>query len=490
MKKISKNVFYQTLYQIVITITPLITAPYLARVLGAEQQGIFSFRLSIVSYFVLFSVLGMETLGAKVISSKVKSEEERDKAFMKLAFVQSIISSFFSFLYIAYCIVFVKNILISWILVIQIIAYIFDFTWFFHGIQNFKIPSIINLLTRVANVVFILVFVNAKNDLNIYALIMSLTTFFSFTVQTLFVIKRVNFKNFALPNKTEFFLILKKSLILFLPIAAQTIYHVMDKTMLGSMSTFEQTGYYYNVDKLISIPVSVLAGVSTVMLPRVSELISKGESDEAIREIKKSFFILSWLSVGLCFGTISISDLLVPIFFGEEFLPCIFLTRLLSAIIVIKSMSIIIKTQYLIPFDKTKIFTISVAVGALVNVVVNFILIKNMGATGAIIGTICAETLSLMIQIVYFFKKEKNIIILLDLFMYIILGAIMAISLYFIPAISSKDYVNMIIKIIIGFAIYSFASAIYILLFRRQTFYETIGRASRRNNIDNNKTSD
>lgn len=464
MSKIKKNLSYQTIYQIVITITPLITSPYLSRTLGADSQGIYSYRLSIVSYFTLFSILGMATYGAKMIAANSNNKRERDCLFGKLAFVQLSISTVTTLLYILYCMFFSGRDLMSWVLLITMVSYLFDYTWFFHGIQRFSIPTLVNTIVKILNVVLILLLVKCPDDVFKYAAIMGGTTFVSFFSLVPFIMHEVDHKNFVLPTFNEYSFHLKNSVILFIPIAAQTIYHVMDKTMLGAISTYSETGYYYNADKLVSIPIGILAGVCTVMLPRMSELKALKRGNEMQMTFKLSLSLIGWISSAFAFGIIGVADEFVPMFFGEEFVACVPLVQVLAFVIVLKSISECLKAQYLIPNEFNMIFIISVFSGAVLNLLLNAFLIPIYGAMGAVIGTICAELIALAVQGLFVFKKERLFLFSMYILGFLIVGILMCFILKLLKFNFNSVYINLACKICIGGILYAAMSVIYFLL--------------------------
>lgn len=461
MSNIKRNLSFQTCYQILITVTPLITAPYLARVLGAELQGLYSYRLSIVNYFTLAAVLGMTTYGTKVIAEHSKDRDQRNIAFAHMAIVQIAVSLLVTALYLIYCLLFASDDLVSWVLMLTMISYVFDFNWFFFGIQKFDVTTGINSIAKILNVVLILALVKSKQDFFIYAIIMSATTFLSFALLIPFIINEIKSTKLTFPTLTQAKVHLKESVILFVPILAQTIYHVMDKTMLGAISNYTQTGYYYNADKLVCIPIGVVSGICTVMLPKMVELKVSGDKTKTIETFKTIIQVLMCLSSAFCFGIISISESFVPFFYGEEYIPCISLVNALAFVIVLKSLSEGVKTQYLIPNSHNKCFIISVSSGAAINLILNVILIPSMGAMGAVIGTLFAEITALLIQILFVWGKERMFSESFYLIGFLLSGFIMWIVLSLLP-VSQMGYVNqLIIKVVTGIIIYAALILVY-----------------------------
>ena len=273
---IKKNLGLQTIYQIINTCLPLITAPYLARVLGATQLGVFSYTSSVVAYFTLIAMLGTVNYGTRSIASVKQNIKKRNALFFEIYILQIIMTLIALAAYVVYLLIFCKNnIIISWIQSITLICCLFDVSWFFFGIENFQITVTINLIFRVLTVVGILILVKSSQDLWIYTLLMLGGTLASQSVLCIYMSKCINLVKVSFKN---IFKHLKPNLLLFIPLLAMSVYHTMDKTMLGILSSYEQSGFYYNVDKIINIPLCVINGIGTVMLPRMTNLYNANKN--------------------------------------------------------------------------------------------------------------------------------------------------------------------------------------------------------------------
>ena len=173
MKSISKNLSYQTLYQVLTIITPLITAPYLSRILGAKQLGVFSYTSSVVAYFTLFAMLGTVNYGAKVIASCSSDKRELSVSFFSIYAFQIFACLISMVAYI--CLVALTNQeykFIAYIQAIAVIACAANVNWFLFGLEEFAVVTIRNIFVKIAEVASILLLVKTESDLAIYILIM------------------------------------------------------------------------------------------------------------------------------------------------------------------------------------------------------------------------------------------------------------------------------------------------------------------------------
>ena len=396
MSSIKKNLGYQTIYQILITILPLITSPYLSRVLGAYQLGVCSYTTSVVGYFTLFAMLGTTNYGTRSIAAAGKDKIKRSEAFWSIFLLQVGIALICLMAYSIYIICFCNaNKLIAMIQGISVIACLIDINWLFFGLEQFKITVVRSSIIRVLSVICIILFVKSDDDTWIYILILVLSTFLSNLVLWLYTSRYVRFVKISFKMVLSH---LEPNIALFLPLLAMSVYHIMDKTMLGVLSDYTQSGFYYNADKIVNITVGIISGFSTVMLPRMTALISKGEIKASNELFRTSLEGTVLVGIAVSFGTAAIANEFEPFFFGPGFDECILLTIVLAPVLIIKSFSFTARYQYLVPHHKEKAYTISVVIGALVNLVFNFVLIPKYGAMGAVIGTLAAELAACIAQ--------------------------------------------------------------------------------------------
>lgn len=450
----------QTIYEILGTCIPLVTSPYLSRVLGAEQLGVFSYTSSIVAYFVLFSKLGTIGLGIRTIAGVGDDQEKRNEEFWGLYGFQTITSGICIVLYCCYLVFLCKdNKTVATIQVVELLANLICINWLFAGLEKFDLTVKVSIIVRLLTVAAILLFVKNPSHLWIYTLIMVSSTFI-----TQFILW-FNVKNEITKIKISCKKILsnfKPSFMLFIPLLAMSVYHVMDKTMLGAISDYLQCGYYYNADKIVNITVGVISGVSTVMLPRMSSLIGSGKNDEADDLFKVSLEATVIVGTAFAAGIAAISKEFIPVFFGEGFDDCISLTITLSPILIIKSFSFTSRYQYLIPHKKEKAFIGSVIAGAIVNLIVNAILIPRFGAMGAVIGTVIAELTACIWQYVAITRYINLNATLLRSFVYFIIGIIMFLCVRFVSKVNISIFLKIAMEILSGVFIYTLLCLLYL----------------------------
>lgn len=460
MGNLRKNFIYNIIYQLLVLFLPFVTVPYISRVIGATGVGIYSYNYSIVYYFMLISLLGINNYGNRSIAKVRNDKEQLSKTFLSIYMLQFIMSLIMILAYLVYILLInedYKN--IATIQVMFIFSSMFDINWFFFGLEQFKLTVTRNTLIKILSLILIFVFVKDSDDLHVYTLIMSGSMLVSKLLLWPFVIKYIDVKKIRFKDVSKH---LKPCLILFIPVIAISLYKIMDKIMLGSLSTLTQVGYYENAEKIINIPMTLITALGTVMLPKMSNLISEGKIEKSKEYIEKSISLVMFMAFPICFGIAAIANDFVPLFLGEGFNDSIRLVIYLSFTIIFISWANVIRTQYLIPREKDKDYIISVFLGACINLVINIILIPKYGALGACFGTIAAELLVMLYQTLSV-RKELDIsryiynslpFAFKSIIMYIFVKVIS------LPNISSSGIVT--IQVLTGIIIYTLLNVKYI----------------------------
>lgn len=451
-KSITKNYIYNLIYQILVIILPFITTPYLSRVLGAENIGIYSYTLSITTYFILFGSLGVAMYGQREIAYLQDNKSKRSKTFIEIFLMRFItLGISILFFYFVFCLNGEYNTYYK-ILVLEIIANIFDISWFFQGLEEFKKTVIRNLIIKIISVICIFVFVKSANDLRIYFIIYVLSNFignFSLWFYLPKYIQKVNIKSLNI------FKHLKPTIGLFIPQIALQIYTVLDKTMIGMIiSDKSEVGFYEQSQKIVKLLLTIATSLGTVMVPRMASTFASGDKEKLKEYMKKSFSFILLLAFPLMFGIVSIANKFVPIFYGDGYDKVSFLIKVISPIMIIIGLSNVIGTQYLIPTKQQKKFTISVTVGAIVNFILNIIFINIFQSVGAAIATVIAELMVTGIQF-YLVRDEIRLIEVLKITnKYIIASFLMFLVSMLIGIIIKNNIISLIIQICISGIVY------------------------------------
>lgn len=451
-QSIKKNYIFNTVYQILSICTPLITAPYLSRTLGADGIGIQSYTNSIVSYFLLIAVLGSTTFGQRKIASDRNNKEVLSQSFWEIVFFRFFTVSITLVAYVIFLFFNTKYMTIYIISAINIVNVFVDITWFYQGIEDF--PKIVfrNCIVRIAQIMAIFIFIKSPNDLTLYVFLLAIFTVIANIWTWVYVPQYVN-----KPQHIHILSNLKDMLLLFLPTIATQVYLVLDKSMIGIItdSTY-QNGCYEQSEKIARMALTIVTSAAAVILPRVANLYNNGEKKRAVEYIYKGYRFVWMLALPIMFGLIAISNVFVPVFFGTGYELAEILLPIFSVLVVAVSLSYVSGYAFLIPIGMQNIYTIVVCVSALANFILNVCLIPHIGATGAAIASVTAEVLGAVLQICYCCNKKLLQFnrIFESVWKYMTSGVVMVIWLQFVKMLVKENVFGLCILILTGSIIY------------------------------------
>lgn len=453
--KVLRNYMYNALYQILIIVLPIITVPYISRIFSPEQIGLNAYTYSIAQYFVLFAGLGVGLYGNRTIAYVKDNEKQRIKTFWSIFFTVlffTIIS--ISIYYIYVFVISRENFIIQIIQSLYIISVAIDVSWLFMGMEDFKKIVTRSTFVKIIGVIGIFTFVKSSDDIYIYILLLATMNMLGLITMWLYVPQYIKGFYFNISDIKSHIIPLIK---IYIPQVAIQIYVIMDKTMIGVLSNEAEVGYYDMSQKIVKIILSIVTTLGVVMVPHISNLIANNKFDEVKKNIRITFSYMSYLAFPMAFGLSIVSRGLAVWFFGENFSYTGILMSYSSFIIIAITWSNIIGMQMLLPMLKEKEFTISVIFGAIVNVIINLILIPKCGAFGAIIATIVGEFTVTFVQIILV-KKYINVIpflfetwksLLASFFMYLVVSFLTKNLNYAITTTLIQVFLGIVIYIMI-----------------------------------------
>lgn len=450
---LKKNFIYNLAYQVLVMLVPLVTTPYISRVLGAENIGIYSYTLSISAYFILFGTIGTNLYAQRQIAFFQKDRYKYSTIFWEVLLLR-LMGMLMALVLFFSCFVIRNNqySLYYSVLLIELLGAILDISWLFQGLEQFKITVFRNSLVKIISIIMIFMFVKTKYDLLFYFLIYAISIIGG-NLSLWFSLKK-NLTKVSM-NTLKPLKHLAPSIILFVPQMAIQIYTILDRTMLGYLIVDKkEVGFYDQGQKLIKTMIAIVTALGTVMLPRMASKFSEGDHAGIREYIYKSFKMVCMISIPMSLGIFSVADSFVPLFFGDGYSPVILLLRIISPVIFFIGFSNVIGVQFLLPTKREKQYTISVICGALINFAVNVLLIPKFGAFGASVGTVIAEAAVATIQIIFIRKEIKIIYILKDICNYLLAGMLMMVTCFIIQNIIGIGTICVILQVVIGTLVY------------------------------------
>ena len=449
---LKKNSFFNILYNAANVVFPLITSMYVSRIILAEGVGKVAYGQNIASYFVLFATLGLPTYGVREIAKVRDDIAAKNRIFTELFLLNAIFTTIASVLYFALIWLipkFDRESLLYICCGIQIVLNYANIDWLYQGEEEYVYISIRSIIVKILSFLFVFILVKDKQDYIWYAFISSLAV----TANYLFNV--IHAKKFVKLDFSE--LEFKKHLIPLLILAASVFlsagYSKIDITMLGSMSTDSATGLYNNAHKIIDIIIVVCSSISSVFLPRLSYHY-KHNKDLFYSLIEKGIKIISFISFPIAIGIFLLAPQVMLLLFGETFVPAATTIRIFSILIIVKSFGNLLCYQLVIATENEKKRLPAYAMAALINIILNAILIPRMAQNGAAVASVVSELIVNGVQLYAMCRIIDMPFPKKSLFQGIITSLIMGLLVLILSLIRIHYVIQIPICIICGCVVY------------------------------------
>lgn len=450
--KVIKNYLYNVSYQILAIIVPLITSAYVARVLRPEGVGVNAFTNSIIQYFILCASMGIGYYGNRQIAYVRSDRKKMSQTFWEIQIVKTIMTLMSYIAFEVFMIFYTKQPEYMWAQSINLIAVAFDISWFYEGIENFKVTVLKNSFVKVISMIAIFLLIKNSNDVTLYIVILAVSTLLGNLTLWPDVRRYLLKINITVLDPWQHFL---PMLEMFIPQIATQIYVQLNKTMLGSMVNETASGYYQYSDSLVKLILAVATATGTVMLPHIANAVSKGNMAKVKQMLYKSFDFVSGISFPMMFGLASISLTLATNYYGSGYEPVGPAMMIESIVILMIAWSNTLGVQYLVPINKVKDFTFSVTFGAVVNLILNIPLIRMWGLDGAIWSTVISEIAVTVYQL-WVVRHLLNFKYLFHgTWKYFISGLIMFMIVFWMNRNLSYTWLMIGVEIIVGTIVYT-----------------------------------
>ena len=438
--KVLKNYAYNLSYQLLVIILPIITTPYVTRIFSSDDLGTYGYFSSIVTYFILLATLGVANYGTKVISGHRKDIDKNFWGIYSLQLEATILSIFlYCMLYIF--LQFMHN-PVALILGLSLLSKGLDISWLFQGLEDFRKITVRNITVKLVGVIAIFLFIKSANDLHLYVFLLTIFELLGQLSMWLPAREFIGKPHFDWEYAKQH---LRPIILLFLPQIAISLYVTLDRTMLGALASTKDVGIYDQALKLVNILLTLVTSLGSVMLPRVSNLLSLGDHKAINKMHEMSFLIYNLVIFPIMAGMLIVNDDFVNFFLGQDFQEA----RYAIAIMIFRMFFIgwtnIMGIQILIPHNKNKEFMLSTTIPAIVSVGLNLLLLPKLGYIGASIVSVLTEVLVWLIQLFYTRSYLREVPIIGSLIKIIISSGVMYGILLFI-----KQFLNVSAMINVG----------------------------------------
>lgn len=465
MASVKRNLLYNTLLNISKVVFPLITAPYVTRVLDASDLGLFNFAGIYAGYFALVAVLGIPYYGAREIAKVRDNKQQTIRLFHELfsvAIANTVVIT---------CVYLLSVLLIDQLsddyivfLIVGVVLYCspFNIDWFYGGLENFKVITLRSLIIKTLSVISLFVLVRDRNDFIIYLCINSFATVANDIWNFVFLYKLGYKVGITIKGVTKH---LKPLLLLFASSLAVSIYTVLDTIMLGFMTAYIEVAYYTYAMHLVKALLAAITSLSAVAVPRISYYIEHKLFCEINQLVNKSFSLVSFFALPMCIGIVLVSPTFIPLFLGGQFYGSVVPIQILSTLLIFIGLNNLSAVQCLVGLGHDKLFLYSVLVGTVSNFTLNCFLIPRLGAVGASIASAIAELLVLVYSFYLVTKFTPIRLKLMTEFVHTILGSLLLVVEFFLI----RAFVSGWILIFIFITLASLSYLAYQYAFKNQT---------------------
>jgi O-antigen/teichoic acid export membrane protein len=447
-------------------LVPLIVFPYISRILGPEGLGKVEFANSIVSYFALFTSLGIPTYGVREIARRRDDPAERSKVVWELTLVLAVTIGIGYAVYAAlvrFVPLLYKGRALFCVIAPAIALSGFSYEWFYGGIEDQVYITVRFIAAKVIQLLLVFLCVRKAGDCIIYAGIAVGLGGFSALFNIARLKRYVHFVPLAQLNIRRH---IKPVFIIFVSNVAVNVYMQLDVTMVGLMVGDTAVGLYTAANRIVRMAILAVTSLAVVMIPRIENALRKGDVKSYKTYLDTSLRFILLFGVPCCFGIIMLAPEIILLLAGEKYTESILSVKLLSIIIIIVGLANFVGLQVLYPNRKEKLYTIAVSVSAAVNAVFNFIMIPVLKQNGAILGTVLAELTGLLIQIFFAWKLLRDT----ELFSWNTLKYFIAgIGMIIIIAITQKLVDFVIVSLVLSFVFGGIFYLGVIILLRKQT---------------------
>ena len=440
-------------YQVLVVILPMITAPYVARVLGADKSGIYSFTASYQTYFSMFAALGTVSYGSREIARNRKDRPLRSKLFWEIELMTVLTSTISIIAFIAfiasrdrYQIYYIPQIM-------AILAVMFDISWFFTGIEEFRYIVTKNAVFKLLGAVMIFALVHKPEDLLIYIIILSASTMLgnmSMWIHMPRFLDPVDFRTLTIRRH------LKETLVYFIPSVATSVYTVLDKTLIGEITRNEaENGNYDKVVQIINIMKALtFTALNSVLGARISFLFAEKKYDEIRRRIETSINYILFMGLAIGFGLAGVAPRFIPWFLGPGYDRSVMMLIMMSPIVVIIGVSNCLGSQYYTPSGKRAQSARFIIAGSVVNLILNLILIPRFWGYGAIAASLIAELTITILYITFAGESFHPFVLVRDGWKKLIAAALMFAAVRLIDPYFNSNFIALVCEVCLGGAIY------------------------------------
>ena len=477
-KSLTKNAILNGIRNGLNLLFPLITFPYVSRVLQVEKLGEYNFANSVISYFVLLAGLGISSYAVRE-GAKLREDKDKFNFFTSSVFTINVLSTVISYICLFGCLWILESLhkysMLILVFSIQIIFITIGLEWVYSIYEEYLYITLRGILFKILSIIFLFIFVKTEEDVIAYA---GITVFASVGSNLLNFINLKKYCKLSLVDLKLCYVHLKPILTLFASSVAVMIYVYSDTTMLGLMKGDYEVGIYSVSTKIYTIMKSMLSSVIIVSIPRVSLYYGTNQTQKFNNTVQKIYDTLMVLVIPIVLGIFILSERIVVFISGKEYLRSISSLRILSIALIFCISGWIFNQCILLPSGKEKIILKATAYSAGLNIGLNFILIPYMSENATAFTTVVSEAVMMIICVHYGSKisevKVHNRNILTSVFACIVMTSVCVILNKFFSEIFNIQVI--IVIVLISAIVYG----VLLLLMKNEILWDIVRKIMRR----------
>ena len=452
------SVKYNFIMNFILTATqfifPLITFPYVSRVLQASGNGKVTFVASVANYFMMVASLGIPTYGVRACARVRDDKEKLTKTVQELFIINAVVTELVTITYVAsiYAVPrFLEDKTLFYINGINIVLNMFGMNWVYQALEQYDYITFRSIAFKLISIVLMFLLVHQQSDYVVYGAITVFAAVGSYVLNFVRLRKIISFKPVGNYNFKQHF---KPIFTLFAQSVAVSIYTNLDTVMLGFMKTDADVGYYHAAVKIKGLLLSLVSSLGNVLLPRMTYFVKNNMMTEFKKYMIKAlnFELLMALSLTLYFVLYSAES--INFLAGSGYEGAILAMQIITVAVIPNGLTGILGVQVLTSLEKEKYVLYSVIVGAVSDFLLNLLMIPAYGAAGAALATTIAEFLVLFVQIYYTKDLLKAVRRDVRLLYYCAICLISGVAAYFVKMLDTTNFLKLLISAIVFFGIY------------------------------------
>ncbi len=395
MPSIKKNFLYSSILTAANYLFPMLTYPYVSRVLGVSNIGVCAFVDGIINYYILFSMMGIGVLGIREAAKNKGNKENLSRAFSGIFVLNAIFTGIAIAALITSIYIIPKFLIYKELMFVGVMKLLFNFLlveWLYKGLEDFKYITVRTLLVKILYVVSVFIFVREESDYMAYYILSVLMVVFNALFNIAysrhfvgFKIRELNVRSYAKP-----------ALILGFYTMLTSMYTTFNVAYLGFVAPSSEVGYYTTATKLYSILMAVFTAFTGVMLPRMSSYVSSGQMDKFKSLLGKSQnALISFSYPVIIYSTVLAPDI-IRVLSGAGYEGAVTPMRIVMPLMFIIGYEQILVIQTLMPLKQDRAILVNSILGAMTGLVLNFALVGSLFSTGSAMVWICSEAVVLV----------------------------------------------------------------------------------------------